>query len=221
MTAFTPNILRPAEDRDSLFVLGISMLVMAGSGGLLFLFLLLRVIAKARFASSESDCPESVFLVFGKRLNRNEPDGEYRQRLERLMKCRFESAILLGGTTRSSAISEARGGCDFLMRNGLDCENVHLEQFSQNTLENLKNARQLLNGRPTVIISSRYHLARCGALASGLGVSYRFCAAEDRFDLTPAIFGKCLIEAFYLHWFYCWKYWARVTGNDRMLDKIS
>ena len=221
VSTYNPVNLNPKKDADALFVLLISMLVMVLSSGLFLLFLFFLVVYKAKNSQTISSTTHTIALVFGKRLINDKPDAEYQTRLNRLLKCQFQSAILMGGKTIQATISEAQAGYDYLRNKGLDHTHIHLEQSSQNTLENLKNTRQLLGRQQTIIISSRYHLARCSALASSLRIPHRLCAAENHFSFNCANIYKSLLEAFYLHWFFSGKYWAILTKNQRMIDKIS
>lgn len=201
-------------------MLAVSLLVMPLTLGALYLGLLLVVIRKAAKTPSITSYRSATYLVFGKKLLRSQPDFEYRARLDRLLQCGLQRAILMGGHTGGS-VSEAQAGCDYLLAHGLDRQYLHLETDSQNTLENLKNARQLLTRQNTVIISNRYHLARCSALATSLGIEHQLCAAESSFRCNPGNLYKCLLETFYLHWFYSGKTWALLTRNQRMLNKLS
>lgn len=188
-----------------------------------YLLLLVVIFRKARSSSTQPETiTKSTYIIFGKKLINNLPDQDYRFRLMRLLQCPFNTAIIMGGKTGNSFKSEAEAGLSFLQQNGLGKnKTVLLEQSSENTLENLKNTRQILKNNPTVILSNRYHLARCSILAESLSINYTLCAAENDFSCTLGNLGKCLKEAFYIHWFYSGKYWAKLTGNKRMLDKIS
>jgi vancomycin permeability regulator SanA len=191
--------------------------------GSLYLLLLIFIFRKAQSSSTQQETiTKPTYIIFGKKLIDNLPDEDYRYRLMRLLQCPFDTAIIMGGKTGNSIISEAEAGLHFLQEMDLGKNTtILLEQSSENTLENLKNTRQILNHKPAVIISNRYHLARCCILADSLNISYTLCAAEDYFGCSLQNVGKCLKEAFYIHWFYSGKYWAKLTGNKRMLDKIS
>lgn len=217
---YTPHDLNPKKDHDALFVLAISLLVMPLTLGIFYLWLLAVVIYKATRTPAIAAYRSATCLVFGKKLRKDKPDVEYRARLDRLLQCGFQTAILMGGQTGGS-VSEAQAGCDYLLARGLDKQTMHLETDSQNTLENLKNARQLLGRQDIIIISNRYHLARCSILASSLGIRHQLCAAENSFRCDPATLLKCLLETFYLHWFFSGKCWAMLTRNQRMLNKLS
>lgn len=194
---------------------------MVSTLGLFLLLLFIHVLYRAK--TTPTGCPRDITttLVFGKRLTGNKPDREYRCRLDRLLASPWQCAVLMGGITAQANISEAQAGYQYLLQNGLKNKNIHLEQSSRNTLENLKNTRQFLQNQAILIISNRYHLARCSILASSLDMPHRLCAAEDRFHADLCNLCKCLMEAFYLHWFFCGKFWAKLTRNQRMLDKIS
>ncbi len=221
MSSFNPVNLLPNKDHDALFVLMVSVIVVVISCGLFFLFFTFFVIRKALETAAVPSSSDTVYLVFGKKLANGKPDSEYRCRLDRLLSCDFRNAILMGGKTAGAKISEAQAGYEYLLEQNVLLNNIRLEDHSRNTLENLKNARQLLNRQNTVIISNRYHLARCSILASSLGIRHQLCAAEDKFRLNGKNLVNCLQEAFYLHWFYSGKYWAMLTRNQRMLNKIS
>ena len=223
MPDYISHQLNPKKDHDALLVLLISLIIMIITIGSLYLLLLIFIFHKARSSSTQPQAiTQSTYLIFGKKLINNLPDQDYRYRLMRLLQCSFDTAIIMGGKTGNSVKSEAEAGLSFLQQNGLGKnKTVLLEQSSENTLENLKNTRQILNKKPTVIVSNRYHLARCRILAESLSITYTLCAAEDDFSCSLHNLGKCLKEAFYIHWFYSGKYWAKLTRNKRMLDKIS
>jgi len=190
--------------------------------GTLYLLLLFKVVRQAVTAGISAD-GDGIYLVFGKKLVGGSVDEDYCRRLDRLLRLPYQTTILLGGDT-GGPMSEAQAGREYLERRGFALSHLHLEEKSKNTLENLKNARRMIalwQGRLVIIVSNRYHLLRCGVLADSLGFSYRLCASEGRFRCDVATVKKCLNEAFFLHWFYTGKYWARLTRNRRMLDRIT
>lgn len=215
-----PEINRKA-DNDAWFVLFVSIVVLLLSAGFFFALILAWILYQAKTTSCSNCTPGSVYLVFGKQLVTNRPDPEYIARLDRLVKCRFDTAILMGGQTPGNNISEAGAGLEYLNAQGLALQSVHLEQDSQSTLENLRNTRQLIQNKKAVIISNRYHLSRCSILAKSFNMDHELCAAEPVFQPKLEILVKCLLEAFYIHWFYSGKFWAMLTRNQRMLNKIT
>jgi len=218
---FTAHTLKPLRDYDALRVLSLSIVIIALTLGAFYMLLLLRVVRIAYNSKMISTNTNGLYVVFGKKLINHRPDAEYRARLSCLVKNDFRSAILMGGYTGTADCSEAQAGLDYLTKHYHLRQPVYLEQHSCNTLENLKNSRQLINRQRITIISNRYHLARCSTLAQSLGIIHELCAAEPAFNWNLNNLFKCLQEAFYLHWFFCGKYWALMTRNQRMLNKIT
>lgn len=210
-------------DPDGYFGLLLSVIVLISTFGLLYVALLIRLAYQAARAQSDSS-RKGAYLVFGKKLVNEEVDFDYRQRLNRLMQLPEQVAILMGGATGNSDLSEAKAGYDYLLAKGMNPKSLVLEQASLNTLDNLKNARKIIIGlkdSTAIIISNRYHLTRCSVLAKSLNISHILCAAEKGIDINCPTVRKFAVEAFYLHWFYIGKLWATCTRNQRMLAKIS
>lgn len=214
-------------DWDGLFTFLLTLLVIGGTLGLSLLVFYLHAwwIARTTVCEKHTDV---CLLVFGKRLKQGAVDADYRLRLDKTIEFLklnlHRSVILLGGPQRQGYLSEAKAGFDYLLKNGLNTPNIQLEQHSRNTLENLRQAREMLaneNADSLVLITNRYHLARIRAIANSLGLKHRLCPAEAELSLTPAVIGKLAFEAFYILWFNTGKTWARLTCNRRMLQRVT
>lgn len=219
---FSTDFLKHGVDWDAFLVFLLSCLLLAASFGTLYFVLLFKVVRQALKAPVSAD-GDGIYLVFGKKLIGDSVDEDYRRRLDRLLHLPHRTTILLGGDT-GGPMTEARAGREYLEGRDFLLAHLHLEEKSKNTLENLKNARRMLapwQERLVIIVSNRYHLLRCAVLADSLGFSYRLCAAEGCFRWNLGTVKKCLNEAFFLHWFYTGKYWAKLTRNQRMLDRIT
>lgn len=165
-----------------------------------------------------------VYLVFGKRSPDGQVDDEYKQRLEKaaeLYHAQPRPLILVGGYTTLGKPSEAAAGLTELRRIGVpDNAKVYLEEASRHTLENLRNARELC-ATQQILISNRYHLARCSLIATSLGISHVLCAAEAELENSFSTHLKLIKESFFILWFRIGHGWAWLTNNRRMLDRIS
>ncbi|MCW8918366.1 MAG: YdcF family protein [Gammaproteobacteria bacterium] len=161
------------------------------------------------------------------RLLAGKPNPDFRLRLERAHHLHQQTGcrlLLMGGVTGSETISEADAGKQFLVAQGIAPSALILEDGSRNTLENLRNSREQLrhgNIRRYALASNRYHLARCQALANGLGLYPALCAAEDHFMAAPSGWPRLLLEAFYLHWYHTGKWWSRLSRSRHSLSRIS
>jgi uncharacterized SAM-binding protein YcdF (DUF218 family) len=212
--------------RDVRHSLAISALAVLLSAGLLYFACLGRVCWIAARSSQRADRAARV-LVFGKRLLQGEPDADYRRRLQHacsLARQRCDrQLILLGGGPPGA--SEAVAGLLTLHAWGLPADaSVQLEDRSLDTLENLRNARELLGAErtaPVLLLSNRYHLARCLSLARLLGFDARPCPAEATFSLREQRPLRLLQEAAFLCWLEVGTAWARLIGHRRMLNRIS
>lgn len=226
-TFFRRGPFRYLADRDVWYSLIVTALACALTGGILYLIYLLRV---ARIAAN-APCmltDDRMLLVFGRKLHANgEPEIDYAARLQRALDAiaahHAKKIMLLGGAS-GARLSEAAAGLEWLRAHGLPATvEVMLEQASIDSLENLRHARSLLGTPlpPVALISSRYHLARCMALARGLGFPATACAAEPCLRWSPRMVRRILLEAGYLMWQQTGTAWARLIGNKRMLERVT
>ncbi|PKM42532.1 MAG: hypothetical protein CVV05_18375 [Gammaproteobacteria bacterium HGW-Gammaproteobacteria-1] len=205
-------------------MLFISTLVITLTGGISLLPVLRSVIRVGRDTASHP-ADVRVVLVPGVRLRRGEIGADFQCRLERALALRADGAaqlVLLGGVTGTADISEAAKGYEYLRGRGIADSAMQLEERSRHTLENLRHARALLGmDTPVTIVSNRYHLARLGIMATGLGMPHRLCAAEADWRWSPALAGHLLREAFYVHWYLTGSRWARLTRDRASQARIS
>jgi uncharacterized SAM-binding protein YcdF (DUF218 family) len=215
--------LRP----DGLLTFSLSNLILVASAGLSGLVGLAWSYRIARRAPATATGMDAI-LVPGQRLGALGLPADFLLRLGRAEQLHHAGAgvpiVLLGGKTRSDAPSEARTAMTYLRDRGVAEEGLILEEVSVNTLENLRAARDLArrNGWTRVtIVSNRYHLARIGLLANGLGLDHDVCAAEDPADLATVNIPRLTLEAYYAHWYVVGRLWATLTRNRESLERIT
>ena len=214
------------------------------SAGLLYLAYLVHVVRVARRAPCEPEQGECV-LLFGKHAPQGRIDRDFRARLDRAMVLshvhRPSRVVLLGGGADGEQ-TEAEVARTELRARGLDTRvPLQLEGQSRDTLQNLRNARDLLRGGairlmggvppgrgaaagalPRVtLLSNRYHLARCALFARQLGFDCELCAAEPRLPLGPRSLLRLAGEAAYVCWSDVGTRWARLVGHRRMLARVT
>lgn len=200
------------------FILALSNLVIAATGGLSFLWQLSRVYTVARNAPSMIP-PARWLLVLGMRLQKGAITGDYALRLEKARSLQARNPncriLLLGGSIGAEGETEAHKGKEYLAGRGVSSFRMMLEDRSRNTLENLRCAQAVLGDTGTeypVLITNRYHLARSQAIAVGLGLPHTLCAAEERLRLDAHVLARLLPEAYYLHWIVMGRVWRWLTG---------
>lgn len=216
------------RDPDVLHAAVVAALVLLLSGGLVWLGYAAHIL---RIAIRSPLLPprRMTVLVFGRRLEDDAPGIDYRWRLQRaleLVRRQHASRLLLLGGCSGGHISEAAVGHDWLRQQGLRDEvPVVLEQDSVDSLENLRQARRLLQAEggvpPVALVTSRYHLARCLMLARRLGFDALPVAAEASMPWRVHYLGRIVLEASYLMWIDIGVRWARLIGNERMAARIS
>ncbi len=220
---------RYVRDRDVLHSLAVTLAALLLTCGLLWLVYLRRVWRMAARSPSQP-AQRGVVLVFGCRLRNGLPKADYRHRLRRcahIMRAGLaRRVVLLGGASSGSgSTTESAAGARWLRTHGPLPDDVELilEQTSIDSLENLRHARIVLNADPlppVVLVSSRYHLARCQLLARCLGFEGRPVGAEPRMPRHPAYMLRILMEAGYLMWIDIGLRWARLIGHRRMLSRM-
>lgn len=203
----------------------LSLLLTAGSGGLSLLAAQWHVWRVARRATHAPERCQQL-LVLGMQLEDGACGSEYIQRLERgralLEAGHGETLYLLGGVTGGAAQSEAAAGCNYLQAQGCGAERIVLEERSRHTLENLQQLRDMLGSElDCTIISSRTHLARVAAMAHGMGLPHRLCAAEPSLPITLHSAKRICIEGFLLQWYYTGYYWSRLVRDHDSIRRIS
>jgi glycosyltransferase involved in cell wall biosynthesis len=214
-------------DADGLMMLLLSNIMILLTGSISLWWQWRRVYRLARYSPISAPASE-YYLVLGMRLQGSQITPDYALRLVRAVKLHGQypqgKILVLGGITGNEGISEARAGKNFLLATGIPERNIFLEDTSRHTLENLRQARVLLapalNCR-NVLITSRFHLARCHYFASGLGILHDLCAAEDELSMNLRTLMRLLGEAYYLHWYVVGKAISTWMANRRMLDKIT
>lgn len=213
-------------DIDGYAMLLLSSLFMIATAGISYLYYVKKIFNTA--INETISCENgSVVFVLGKKLKNEQPDKEYVQRLERVQNILNQhddtSVIILGGKTGTATISEAYAGKLFLEQNNIDILRINLEEASRNTIENIKNAIDLLNkkNKKIVVVSNRYHLLRAKQMAKGHGLKVELCAAEEKFNLNTLSVLKLMTEALHIHWYASGRLYARLTNNERMLNRIG
>ncbi len=213
-------------DVDGYSMLFLSSLIMIATAGISYLLCFKKIFYTAKTTSHE--CNKNVVVcVLGKKLVNEKPDKEYILRLKRashiLENDHQSQALLLGGKTGHSLISEAIAGKEFLIRKNIKSSRIYLEEASSNTLENIKNAIVLLKekNKKIVVVTNRYHLARAKQMSEGFGLDIVLCAAEDKLNFNPVMLFKLMLEALHVHWYISGHFYAHLTRNDRIIKRIG
>lgn len=227
MSTRTSHQLILFRDRDVLHTGVVALSACVLTAGLLYLAYLVHVVRTARRAPIAPG-GGSHLLLFGKHAPRGRVDGDFAARLDRAAALWREAPqrpfVLLGGGAQGEPTEAEVAHRELLARGLAPDAPLRLESGSRDTLQNLRNARQMLGGavrERVILLSNRYHLARCALFARQLGFDAELCAAEPRLPLGPRTWLRLAGEAAYICWADIGTRWARFTGNERMLARVT
>lgn len=215
-------------DRDVLHAGVVAGAVCVLSAGLVYLGYFAHVVRTARRAPTAPARGETL-LLFGKHAPGGRLDADFAARIGRaaeVWRTRQPRVIVLLGGSAPGHPAEADVARAALLAEGVaDDAPLRLEKTSRDTLQNLRNARALLadaaHGGPVVLLSNRYHLARCALFARQLGFDWELCAAEPALRFTPITVFRLAGEAAYVCWIDLGTRWARLIRHRRMLERVT
>jgi len=219
------------SDRDVLHTLIVAGAACVLSAGLVYVGYFLHVLRVARKAPCLPERGECL-LLFGKHAPHGRIDADFALRLERatlLWQQRPPRSLVLLGGGPEGMPTEAETARQALFARGIAADApLRLEGGSRDTLQNLRNARELLRtstaGEPfgrVTLLSNRYHLARCALFAGQLGLDWELCAAEARLPMHIRTVWLIAGEAVYVCWSDIGTRWARLIGHRRMLARVT
>lgn len=237
MTSRLRHRLNLFSDRDILHAAVVAVAACALSAGLVYLGYFVHVLRVARKApcvpAATQGEPADWVLLFGKHAPGGRPDADFCARLDRAAALWRERPplrmVLLGGGPAGMPTEADLAREGLLARGVAGDAPLLLEAASRDTLQNLRNARELLAAGldagaarvRVVLLSSRYHLARCALFARQLGLQAELCAAEARLSLSPGTLWRIAGEAGYLCLADVGTRWARLIRHRRMLARVS
>ncbi len=222
-----PSWQRHLRDPDVWHAFAVATLALVGTAGLTWLLHLGRTwrVARAATVLPPAGCH---LLLFGKKLRAGVADRDLVDRIARahaLLRARRVSVLILLGGSSDGGPSEAAVAQKMLLELGVpDGIPIMLEEASGDTLENLRHARGFLAAlgeAPVVLLSNRYHLARCSLLARTIGIPHELCAAETATRLSCTHHLLMFKEASLSLWLDAGIRWARLIGHRRMLSKLA
>ena len=146
------------------------------------------VIVEAKIVSYSLKAPEKdadYLIVLGSQIKESGPSMDFKARLDSAFDYLLENkdtiVITTGGKGENEPIAEAVGGADYLIEKGIEKERIRIEDRSSTTLENLLNAKTIIEKEDSisrakvVIVSADYHLYRASYIADKIGMKNVSC----------------------------------------------
>lgn len=127
------------------------------------------------FAEGSGNLP--YIVVLGAQMKENGPSVALAKRLDRayeyLQENPYTFCVLSGGKGENEPVSEAEGMYAYLVEKGIGADRLILEDSSRNTVQNIKNSRELIpDGIENIgIVTSNFHVFRGVRLAKANGFS--------------------------------------------------
>lgn len=162
--------------------------------------IIIFVITQTMIFSSISSKPKNDFdylIVLGCSLYNDTPSVTLKMRLDRAAEYaeKYPNAkiIVSGGQGNDEAIPESLAMERYLVRNGIEKERIIQENQSRNTIQNLRNTKEILdalnNGDnySVAIVTSGFHCFRCKMIAKSVGFK-KYCGISAPYPLSTSIF---------------------------------
>ncbi|UPA30215.1 YdcF family protein [Terrisporobacter glycolicus] len=119
-----------------------------------------------------------TMIVLGAKVNKDGVSKTLKQRLDKAIEYYNENKhvniIVSGGQGKDEVMSEAWAMKNYLVKNGVDEDNIILENKATTTLENIMFSKEIMDDlnleNKALIVTSDYHLFRSRFIASILGV---------------------------------------------------
>lgn len=104
--------------------------------------------------------------------------------------------IVSGGQGTNEPCTEAEAMAEYLIANGIEKDRIILENMSKNTMENLKNSKELIEdlSDKVGVVTNNFHMFRAVQLAKGQGMEnvYGIAAESTIIYLPNNVLRECL-----------------------------
>ena len=137
-------------------------------------FLMWRVV---RFSEQDFTQPADAAIVLGAGVFRGRPSPVLRSRIDHAVGLynagTVDTIIFTGGIGRNDTLSEAQVSANYAIDQGVDANDILLEDKSTSTVENLRFAKEIGDAAELdnyLIVSTPYHMLRATWIARDIGL---------------------------------------------------
>lgn len=135
-------------------------------------------------------------IVLGAGLNNGKVPPVLAARLDYAVKlCRLNrqpQIIVSGGYVHNDHLSEAQAMGEYLLKQGIESNQIMYEDRAMNTWQNLRNSMELisadwrgLSAPQIIVVTSSFHVLRARSYARQLGLNLSFAAAPTPWQYQP------------------------------------
>ncbi|MCX7711017.1 MAG: YdcF family protein [Clostridia bacterium] len=146
-------------------------------------------------AVTEEKIKADFLIILGAALVGDQPTLDLKKRLDKgieyLQQYPDTKVIVSGGQGQDEQMSEAEAMKRYLIKKGINSQNIILEDRSSNTLENIQFSRDILNklessqNSKVMIVSNDFHIFRAKLLAKRLNLNAYGLPAETPLYIIP------------------------------------
>lgn len=144
----------------------------------LVVYIVGNIVSICTYSNNDEKCEADVAIVLGAATYQEEVSPVYRERLnhgiELYQEGYVEKIIVTGGISEGNEYSDAYVAMQYVVSQGVEQEDVLLEEISTITQENLENAKVIMdkNGYKTaIVVSDPLHMKRAMLLAKDEGIN--------------------------------------------------
>ena len=164
--------------------------------GLLGFGAVLGIILSGMMLHSAGNKPkkEHTVIILGCKVRNGEPSLMLKKRLDAglayLNQHENLSVIVCGGQGEDESISEAQCMTEYLTAHGIDADRIYQDAVSTSTLENLQNAKSILEEQDwlydVTIVTDSFHQYRASHIAKSIGLKADAVSAKTSWYLVPS-----------------------------------
>ena len=197
-----PDLMAPSRLKRPLRItLGIAL-------GLI-VYMTLQAVSIHRYGFSDDGRSADCAIVLGTAAWHNKPSPAFTERINQGIRLyqekRVHFIILTGGFGKNAPFAESEVALQYCLDQGIPKEAIILEKNSQTTLENLSEAKSLMDEQgwsSALVVSDPWHLKRGVAMARHVGIdAHPSGTTSTRFESPKAQSGFLLRELYSYHHF--------------------
>lgn len=163
--------------------------------GLVFVWSLYVASQIYAFSTIDETSPADVAIVLGAGVRNEQPSGVFRERINHaidLYERELVGAIIFtGGVGLGNELAGSEAARLYAMEQGVPAENIYVETNSTDTLQNLSEAKELMEAnefRTALVVSDPLHMYRAMSIADDLGIEAGASPTPTtRIDSTRAV----------------------------------
>lgn len=171
------------------------------------------------YAQQDETRSADAAIVLGAAVARGRPSAVFRERINHAVALYqqgyVETLIFTGSVGWGDELSEAAVGRMYAIEKGVPAEDILLEEYSTNTIENLYYARQVAqaNGVETfLIVSTPYHMKRALEISDDLEMEAYSSPTRTIRWLSPFTQFRALVQETVSYGRYRWiKWWCTAS----------